>query len=202
MHGDSTSFDGGDNPEAGIVADFSHGTDSSARLFEQDIPRPGCGAGAEEDAFSPLHQRFGEAWRVAHHTIDDAVEQQLHLPGDVAPIARCSHDDGIGLLNHLQYALRVVLSHYALSFRPARHTTDAWFDVQVVGANRLQFIASRQGLFAHNLEHLRNQPLFPRASVYDQYVHCRLYLFSVLQSIGPEKFRPNAKSYVLLSASV
>ena len=87
MHNGTASFDGGDNLEAGIAADFTHSTDSTSRLLEPDIPRPGGGAGAEKNTLLALHQWLWETGCVAHHTIDDTIEQQFHLPWDVTPIA-------------------------------------------------------------------------------------------------------------------
>ena len=142
MHDGTTSFDGCDNLEARIAADFTHSTDGTTRLFEPDVPRPRGGTSTEEDTFLALHQRLWETGRVAHHAIDDAVEQQLHLPWDIAPIAGRSHNDGIGLLHHLQYSLGVILTKYTLTFSATGHTTDAGLDVQVVGKNCLHLITS------------------------------------------------------------
>ena len=98
-----------------------------------DVPRPRCCTGAEENALLTLHQRLWETGRVAHHAIDNTVEQQFHLSWNVTPIAGCSHDDGIGLLHHLQYSLGVVLSYRTFQLGATNHTTHTRFNVQVVG---------------------------------------------------------------------
>ena len=51
MHCSATTFDGLYNLESSVAGNLSHGTDGATRLLEQDIPRPGRGAGADEDTF-------------------------------------------------------------------------------------------------------------------------------------------------------
>ena len=154
MHCRAASFDGSDNLEAGIVADLVESTDDATCLLEQDIPRPRGGASTNEDALLALHQGLWETGRVAHHAIDKAVEQQLHLSWYVAPIAGRTHDDGVSLLHHLQHALRVVLNQHTLPLGAARHTAYAGFDAQVVGTDHLHLVASLLGFLLHDAEHL------------------------------------------------
>ena len=124
----AAAFDGGDNLEARVVTDLPKGTDDTVRLVEPDIPRPRGGASAEKDAFLSLHQWLWETGRVAHHAIDDTVEQQFHLSWDIAPITGCAHDDAIGILHHFQYLLGVILTKYTLTFSPTCHTANARLD--------------------------------------------------------------------------
>ena len=180
MHCCAAAIDGLDDLESGIAGDLTHGTDGTARLFEQDVPRPGRGAGADEDAFLAFHQRLWKAVGIAHHTIDLTVEHQLHLSRDVAPVAGRSHNDGIGLLHHLQYPLRIILSEYAFLFRAAGHTARAGLYGQVVGIDHLHRITMFFRLLLHDAEHLRNQSLLSRTSVYYQYVHITVVLISTL----------------------
>ena len=124
MHCCAAALDGAHDFKTCIAGDFTHGADGAARLLEQDVPRPRRGAGADEDTLLAFHQRLWKAWGVTHHSIDLTVEHQLHLSWDVAPVAGRTHDDGIGLLHHLQYPLRIVLSECAFLFRAAGHTAD------------------------------------------------------------------------------
>jgi hypothetical protein len=136
-------------------------------LLEPDVPGPRSGAGTKQDTPLTFHQWFWKARSVAHHTIYDTVEQQLHLPWDVTPIAGRTHDNRIGILYHFQYPLRVILCHRTLQLCATGHTTNAGFDTQIVGIDCLHLVASILCFFSHDVEHLRNQTLLSRASVYD-----------------------------------
>ena len=141
MHCCATAFDGCDNLKAGITAYLAHGSDGTTRLLEPDIPRPRRGAGTEQNTLLTLHQWLWETRCITHHAIDNAVEQQFHLSWDVTPIAGCSHDNSIGILNHLQYPLGVILSNRTLQLGTTDHTADARLDVQVVGEDCLHLVA-------------------------------------------------------------
>ena len=159
------------------MGDFTHGTDGSARLLEQDVPGPGRGAGADEDTFLAFHQRLGESRSVAHHTVNLTVEHQFHLPGDVAPVAGGAHDDGVGLLYHLQYALRIVLREHAFLFRTTCHAASAGLHGKVVGIHRFHCVATFLCFLFNDAEHLRNQSILPWTSVDYQYIHFHLVCF-------------------------
>ena len=156
MHRCAATLDGIHYLETGIAGDFMHGTDGSTRLLKQDVPRPGCGAGADENTFLAFHQRLWKARGVAHHAIDLTVKHQLHLSWDVAPVAGRTHNDGIDLLHHLQHTLRIVFSEYTFLLRAAGHTACAGLHGQVVGIYHLYLIASFFCLFPHDAKHLRN----------------------------------------------
>ena len=59
----------------------------------------------------------------------------------------------------------------AILLRAAGHTARAGFYSQVVGIDHLHRVASLHSLLLHDAEHLRDQSLLSRTSVYDQYVH-------------------------------
>ena len=94
----TATLDSRNNLKAGIMAYLSHGTNSTARLIEPDIPRPRRGTGTEENTFLALHKRFWKARSITHHAINDTIEQQFHLSGDITPISRLTQDNGISIL--------------------------------------------------------------------------------------------------------
>lgn len=171
MHHCAAAVNRGHYLKSGVTADLAHGTNGATGLFEPYIPWPWCGAGAKKYAFFTFHQRLREAGRVTHHSVNYAVEEQFHLPGDVAPIAGGSHNDGIGILNHLEDALGIVLGQQALAFCAAGHTACARFDLKIVGADRLYNMALRLSIFLHNAQHPGQHSIFLRTSVYYQYFH-------------------------------
>ena len=177
MHGGAAALDGGDDLEAGVAADLAHGLDGSVGLVEEDVPGRGGGGGAHEDALLALHQGLGEARRVAHHAVDQAVEQQFHLAGDVAPVAGGAEDDGVRVLQQLQHALRVVFDEHARALGAAGHAADAGFDLQVVGIDGFNLVAFLLRFFPHDAEHLRDVTLLARASVDDQNIHSFVFIF-------------------------
>ena len=154
--------------EARIMTYLTHCADGSTRLMEEHIEGPGGGAGAEQDTAFPFHQRFGETRGVAHHTINDAVEKQFHLPRNIAPITGGSHDDGISLLHHSQYTLRVVFSHHTLILGAANHTSHTRLDAKVVCPDNFYHHTIRLCLLLHDVEHLRQKSFSTWTAIDDE----------------------------------
>ena len=71
----AATLDGIYNLPARETSYLAQGADGTAGLIHKDVKGEGRGASADEDGFLALHQRLGKARRVAHHAIDDTVEE-------------------------------------------------------------------------------------------------------------------------------
>ena len=96
---DAAALDGGNDVPARIVSDFFQCADGSMGLIHEYVERPWRGAGADENGFFASHQRLGKARCVAHHAIDDTVEEQFELSRNVTPKTGGTDDYRVGFHN-------------------------------------------------------------------------------------------------------
>ena len=165
MLGGTATLDGIYNLPARETSYLAQGADGTVGLIHKDIKGEGRGAGADAYQLFPFHQRFGEAGCVAHHAIDDTVEEELELPRDIAPVAGCADDDGVRLLNQRQHALGIVFGQDAVPLAATCHTAHAGLDLEVVGIDFGYFYAGGNSLLVEDTEHLTDESFLTGTAV-------------------------------------
>ena len=94
------------NLEAAVMAYLLHSTYCAAALVHDYVKGPGCCGGAYEYAlFAFVKRNWNPLCCLAHHSVDNAVEQKFKCAGNVAPITRGTYDDGVAAAYLLEYSL-------------------------------------------------------------------------------------------------
>ena len=128
------------NMESAPTQHFPQGPFNSSRLSEQHTPWPSrIARGQQYGPFALMQRTRHTVVRLSHHRIYNAVEQHLQFTRHIAPVARCTNNECIGMQYCLSDTMCIILRQYTLPRRTASHTPCARFNMQIAYKERLSF---------------------------------------------------------------